>query len=52
MPLGKRGEIASERTKRLGQSEKHAQLWMHPVVKVKSDAVRNNISQEPGLLGP
>ena len=52
MLLGKNGEIAPERMKRLGQSGNDAQLWMCVVMKVKSDAVKNNIAQEPGMLGP
>ena len=43
MILEKKGEIAPER-KRLSQSGKNAQLWMCPVVKVKSEAVKNNIA--------
>ena len=33
---------SSERMKRLGQSGNNAQLWMCLVVKVKSDAIKNN----------
>ena len=36
--------IASERKKLLGQSRNDAQLWMCLVVKVKSNAVKNNIA--------
>ena len=46
MLLGKRrGQllIAQERMKWLDQSGNDAQLWMCLVVKVKSDAVKNNI---------
>ena len=50
--LGKSREIAIERMKRLSQRGNDVQLWMCLVVKVKSDAVRNNIAQEPGMLGP
>ena len=53
--LGKsRGQllIAPERIKRSGQSGNDAPWWMCLVVKVKSDAVRNNIAQEPGMSGP
>ena len=45
--LGKSGGqllIAPERMKRLGQSGNVNQLWMCLVVKVKSDAVKNNIA--------
>ena len=38
--------------KQLGQSRYDAQLWMCLVIKVKSDAVKNNIRWEPGILGP
>ena len=44
--------IATERRKQLGQSRNNAQLWMYLVVKVKSDATKNSIPWEPGLLGP
>ena len=46
-PPGKdRGQllISQERMKRLGQSGNDAQCWMCLVVKVKSDAVKNNIA--------
>ena len=46
------GEITPERMKRLGQSRSDTQLWMCLVVKVKSDALKNNIAEEPGMLGP
>ena len=32
--------------------EHNAQLWMWLVTKVKSDAVKSNIAQEPRMLGP
>ena len=44
MLLEKSGEIAPEGMKRLSQSGNHVQLWMCLVVKVKSDAVKNNIA--------
>ena len=37
-------EITLERTKRRSQSENKAQLWMWPVMEVKSDAAKNNIA--------
>ena len=40
----KNGEIASEGIKRLGQSRNDAQLWIGLVVKVNSDAVKDNIA--------
>ena len=42
MLLRKSGKITLERMKRLDQSENHAHLWMHLVLKVKFDAVKNN----------
>ena len=47
MLLGKtKGQLltAPERMKQLGQSGNNTQLWMCLVVKVKYDAVRNNIT--------
>ena len=44
MLLEKSGEITRERIKRLNQSVYNALLWMCLVVKVKSDAVQNNIA--------
>ena len=52
MLLDKTGEIAPNRMKRLGQRGNDAQLWICLVVKVKSDAVKNNVAKEPGMLGP
>ena len=52
MLLEKSGEITPERMKRQNQSRNNAQWWMCLVVKIKSDAVKNNIAQEPGMLGP
>ena len=47
MLLGKSGGQllkTPERMKRLGQSRNAAQLWMCLVVKVKSNAIKNNIA--------
>ena len=47
MLLGKNREqllIAPERMKWLGQSGNETLLWMCLVVKVKSDAIKNNIA--------
>ena len=44
MLLEKSGEIASERMNRLSQSENNALLWMLPVMEVKSNVVKSNIS--------
>ena len=41
---GKSREIAPERMKRLGQSRNNAQLWMCLVLKVESNAMKNNIA--------
>ena len=40
----KSGEIAPEKMKRLSQSRNSAQLWLCLVVRVKSDAIKNNIA--------
>ena len=42
----------SERMKRWSQSKSNTQLWMGLVMEVKSDDVKSNIAQEPGMLGP
>ena len=44
MLLEKSREIAPERMKRLSQSGNDTQLWMCLVVKVKSNAVKNNVA--------
>ena len=44
MLLEKSREIAPVGMKRLSQSRNDTQLWMCPVVKVKSEAVKNNIA--------
>ena len=33
-------------------TQNNTQLWVCLVVKVKSDALKNDIAQEPGILGP
>ena len=52
MLIEKTREIAPEGMKKLSQSRNNTQLWVYLVVKVKSNAVKNNIAQEPGMLGP
>ena len=55
MPLGKSGGqllIAPEIMKQMGQSRNNAHLYMCLVVRVKFNAVKNSIAQEPGMLGP
>ena len=44
--------ISPERMKRLDQSRNDTQLWLYLVVKVKSNVVKNNIAQKPGVLAP
>jgi len=44
MLLGKSRETAPERMKQLSQSGNDTLLWMYLVVKVKSDAVKNDIA--------
>ena len=46
------GEITPERIKRQSQSKNNTQLWMRLVMEARSDAVKGNIAQEPGMLGP
>ena len=52
MLLGKRREVAAERLKSLGQNRNDVQSQMCLVMKVKSDAIKNNIAKEFGILGP
>ena len=42
------GEIIPERTKSWSQSKNNTQLWMWLVMEVQSNAVKNDIAQEPG----
>jgi len=44
MLLGKSREIVPERIKRVGQSRNNAQLWICLVMKINSNAVKNNIA--------
>ena len=50
--LGKSREITPERMKRLIQSRNNAKLWMCLVVRLKSDAVKDSIALELGMLHP
>ena len=52
MPLEKSKEIAAEGMKRLRQIGNDAPLWLCLVVKIKTNASKNNVAQEPGMLGP
>ena len=45
------GEITPERMKGWSQSENNTQLWVGLVMEARSDAVKSNIAQEPGMLG-
>ena len=51
MPPEKTREIAIAGMKRPSQSGNDAQMWMCLVVKVKPNAVKNNIAYKPGILG-
>ena len=46
------GEITPERMKGWSQSKNNTQLWMLLVIEARSDAVKNNIALETGMLGP
>ena len=46
------GEITPERMKGWSQSKNNTQLWMWLVMEVKSDDIKSNIAQEPGMSGP
>ena len=46
------GEVTPERMKGQSESENNTQLWMRLVIEARSDAVKSNIAQEPGMLGP
>ena len=52
MLLGERREVAPVRLKSLGQNTNGVRSQMCLVMKVKSDAMKNNIAKEFGLLGP
>ena len=45
-------EVTPERMKGWRQSKNNTQLWMGLVIESRSDAVKSNIAQEPGMLGP
>ena len=46
------GEITPERMKGWSQSKNNTQLWTGLVMEAGFDAVKSNIAQEPGMLGP
>ena len=48
---GEEWRNSPEGMKRLSQSKSSTNVWMCLVVTVKSDAVKNNIAKENGMLG-
>ena len=46
------GEVTPERMKGWRQSKNNTQLWMGLLIEARFDAVKSNIAQEPGMLGP
>ena len=46
------GEIIPERMKKWSQSKNNTQLWMGLVIEARSDAIKGDIAQEPGMLSP
>ena len=46
------GEITPERMKGWSHSKNNIQLWMWLVMEVQSNAVKNNITWKPEMLGP
>ena len=46
------GEITPERMKGGSQRENDTQLWMGLVIEARSNAVKRNIAEEPGMSGP
>ena len=55
MPPGNSGEqsqIPLERIKLWGQSRSSDQFWIRLVVKIKFDAIKNNIAKEHEMLCP
>ena len=46
------GGITPERRNRWSQSKNNTQLWMGLVIEARFNAVKSNIAQEPGMLGP
>ena len=52
MLLEMSGEITPERMKGWSQSKNNTQLYMRLVIEARFDAVKSNIAQELGMLGP
>ena len=48
----KRAEQLQKERRSWSQSGNSAQLWICLVVKVKSDAIKNNTALEPRMFGP
>ena len=46
------GEITPEKMKEWSQSKNNTQLSMGLVIEARSDAVKSNIKEERGMLGP
>ena len=46
------GEVTPERMKGWSQSKNNTQLWMGLLIEARSNAVKSNIAEEPGMLGP
>ena len=42
----------SRKNEQMERKQSNTQLWMWLVVEVKSDTVKSNIAEEPGMLGP
>ena len=49
---GDQWRITPERMKGWSQSKNNTQLWMGMVLEARFDAVKSNIAEEPGMLGP
>ena len=45
-------KLTPEKMNRWSQSKNHTQLWMWPLMKVRSDAVKSSIAWEHRMLGP
>ena len=49
---GDQWRITPETMKGWRQNKNDTQLWMRLVIEARPDAVKSNIAQEPGMLGP
>ena len=49
---GDQWRITPETMKGWRQNKNDTQLWMRLVIEARSDAVKSNIAQEPGMLDP